>query len=175
VADIGTLPDRLRAEADSCYPQMAGLLNAAADALERAEEATYMEHIAVNRLTRELAAAPASASSRVSRDEGARFTDETGLPAYYLDDLRAGAPDPLGLLARYSSVGDVTEAGTPARGDHPRIAGRVRAFYAHDRSTRAVGTVIGWTDEPTVLVEYADGSRETWLRHLTEPAVTDGD
>jgi hypothetical protein len=238
-ATVGLLRDV--AEGRAMFPEVPGnvslakLLNAAADALELAEEATYMEHIAVNRLTRELAEARAVGAMRAAAPlvldfqpapataaHAARHASHAGWPriedglasadpgrcwAIVRDHPRllcilprghdepapprpqtvaerlhaaadwlstAGASASLRPPTPSSSEGDGTGWQTPTSSD--RLLGRAcRTLYAHDRSTRGHGRVVGYTDEPTVLVEYADGSRETWLRHLTEPVVTDGD
>ena len=47
------------------------------------------------------------------------------------------------------------------------LGSTVRLHYVHGE-TRAVGHVIAYADRPTVVVEYPDGSRESWMADLTE-------
>lgn len=49
------------------------------------------------------------------------------------------------------------------------LIGATVALRYVDGRTRGVGRVISQTDEPTVAVEYADGTRESWLTRLAEP------
>lgn len=56
---------------------------------------------------------------------------------------------------------------------------RVRAFYASDREqTHGKGTVVAYTDAPTVEIEETDGSRFSWRADLCEtvpdPRAEDG-
>lgn len=45
----------------------------------------------------------------------------------------------------------------------------VRAFYATGRAhTRAEGVLIGYTLEPTAIIQLPDGTNEHWLMRLTE-------
>jgi hypothetical protein len=49
------------------------------------------------------------------------------------------------------------------------IIGReARAFSGVDYSTRAIGTVIGYSDRPMVCIETPDGEHVWWVAALTE-------
>lgn len=52
-----------------------------------------------------------------------------------------------------------------------RESQQVRAFYANDRTTRGEGRVIAYTDRPTLILEYSDGTRDSWLAELCEQTV----